>query len=133
MARARCSVVIGDDTDSVRARLRTLLEAMPGISRVGEAADAPGTIALIQSMRPSLVILDMMMPGGGGLAILSWLQQTRILCTTIVLTNHTLPAYRLRCERAGAQFFFDKSYDMDEFLSTVQLLTAMPMRQEPTT
>ena len=52
MAIARCSVVIGDDTDSVRARLRTLLEAMPGISRVGEAADAPGTIAPIQSMRP---------------------------------------------------------------------------------
>ncbi len=129
MATARYGVVIGDDTDAMRSRIRTLLEAMPGVGQVGEAADAPGTIELIQSMRPTLVILDVVMPGGGGLAVLRWLRQAGIRCTTIVLTNYVVPTYRLRCERAGAQFFFDKAYDMDEFLSTVRLLTSSPIRE----
>lgn len=119
-------IVIGDDAIAVRARLREALCAQVASVEVCEASDAQETIELIQSRWPMLAILDLSMPGGGGLAVLEWLQQSHVPCIPIVYTNHSHPAYRRRCQRAGVQFFFDKAYDMDELLSTVRLLMAFP-------
>jgi DNA-binding NarL/FixJ family response regulator len=59
--------VIADDHQLVRAGLRAELDARFVI--VGEADDAPGAIDVIAARQPDLVVCDLSMPGGGGLAV----------------------------------------------------------------
>ncbi|MFO0707073.1 MAG: response regulator transcription factor [Nitrospira sp.] len=126
MAAEPFNVVLGDDGALVRARLRAALTAVPGIGVVAEASDTTGTIELIRSVQPALVIVDLMMPGGGGLAVLRWMQEARVNATRIVWTNWALPEYRARCQRAGANYLFDKSYDLDALIRTVRSLLPPP-------
>jgi len=119
-------IVIGDDAVAVRARLREALCALAAFVEVREASDAQATIGLIKTLRPALAIVDLSMPRGGGLAVLDWLEGSQLSCTPIVYTNHSHAAYRHRCQRAGAPFFFDKAHDLDELLSTVRWFMALP-------
>ena len=61
------SVVIADDHAMMRAGLRAGLG--DGFLIVGEADDAPGAIDVIGARTPDLVVCDLHMPGGGGLAV----------------------------------------------------------------
>ncbi len=62
-------VVLADDHALVRAGLRAELGA--GFVVVGEADDAPGAIDVVNAHRPDLVVCDLRMPGGGGLAVVA--------------------------------------------------------------
>jgi DNA-binding NarL/FixJ family response regulator len=60
-------VVLADDHDVVRAGLRA--ELGPDFVVVGEASDAPGAVDVVEARRPDLVVCDLHMPGGGGVAV----------------------------------------------------------------
>jgi two-component system, NarL family, nitrate/nitrite response regulator NarL len=79
-------IVIADDHPIFRDGLRRLLEAEPGIEVVGEAADAAGTVRVVTSTRPDLLLLDLSMPGGGGLEALRDLVDANHPVTIVVLT-----------------------------------------------
>lgn len=79
-------IVLADDHPIFRDGLRTLLEAEPGFEVVGEAADAAGTVRCVTEKRPDLLLLDLSMPGGGGLAVLSDLADAGQAVRTVMLT-----------------------------------------------
>lgn len=62
------NILVVDDEPLARARLRRLIEALPGHVCVGEAADGVQTLAACQQLRPDVVLLDIRMPGPDGLA-----------------------------------------------------------------
>ncbi len=66
---APLSVFIADDEPLARRRLRRALAAFPEFSVVGEAGDTAAALAEIERLRPRLLLLDIQMPGGGGLEI----------------------------------------------------------------
>jgi DNA-binding NarL/FixJ family response regulator len=61
-------VVLADDHAIVREGLRHVLHDEPGFTVVGEAATATDVVPLVLTHRPDVVLLDIAMPGGGGLA-----------------------------------------------------------------
>lgn len=61
-------VVLADDHAIVREGLRHVLHDEPGFTVVGEAATATDVVPLVLAHRPDVVLLDIAMPGGGGLA-----------------------------------------------------------------
>jgi len=112
-------VIIVDDSPVVRARLVTMLAEAPGVRVVGEAWDGPEALRLVRTHAPDVVVLDLNLPGMNGLEVLALLKEDPSPPVVIVLTNHPHDRYRLACVRAGADFFFDKSRDIERVVVTV--------------
>ncbi len=77
-------VMLVDDEQAARERLRQLLAPIPGLEIVGEAADGEQAIERIVQLRPDLVLLDIQMPGCTGLEVAACLPAPRpriIFCT----------------------------------------------------
>ena len=77
-------VMLVDDEQAARERLRQLLGPIPGLEIVGEAADGEQAIERILELRPDLVLLDIQMPGCTGLEVAACLPTPRpriIFCT----------------------------------------------------
>lgn len=104
-------VVIADDSVVIRDRLKAMLAEVGPVEVVGEARDAPETIAVLEHERPDVVILDLFMPGGGGLRVLERLRGMDDRPVVIIHTNFPEPEYLKACRRLGAEHFLDKSDD----------------------
>ncbi|MCD6386603.1 response regulator transcription factor [Candidatus Sumerlaeota bacterium] len=107
-------VFIADDSALVRERLITMLTDVPEIEIVGEAEDVPTAITAIQRAKPDVVVLDIRMPGGSGIDVLSHVNKVLPKVVVIILTNYPQPQYRKKCMELGARFFFDKATEFEK-------------------
>jgi DNA-binding NarL/FixJ family response regulator len=110
-------VVLADDSEVVRQRLRSVISGVPDVRIVGEAADADQALARIREHAPDVVVLDMFMPGGGGTRVLQDLAGADRRPIVLVFTNFAYPEYRDACLQLGADHFLDKSADLERLLS----------------
>ena len=113
---------IVDDSDPIRQRLVSVLEAIDNVSVVGQARNATEAIAGIRVARPDFVLLDLHLERGSrsGIDVLNTVHRELPAVTFIVLTNHSEPQYRLACARAGATHFLDKSTEFDDVRTIVE-------------
>jgi len=107
-------VFIADDSIVVRGRLKEALEEQGSIRIVGESGDAEQAIQEIRRLEPDVVILDIRMPGGGGLPVLIDVKARDPSRIVIVFTSFPLPPYRQKFSAAGADYFFDKVQDIQQ-------------------
>jgi len=95
-------ILLADNHTLVRAGIRALLEQIPNVVVVGEAADGREAIKLVEQHRPNLVLMDITMPVMNGLEatvrIVKDFPQTRV----VMLSVHTDEEYVLQALRAGA-------------------------------
>jgi DNA-binding NarL/FixJ family response regulator len=96
------SVLLADDHTLVRAGLRKLLESIPGISVVGEAGDGLALLALAEELKPSLVLMDIAMPGLNGLEATARLVKTLPGIRVMILSMHQNEEYVRRALHHGA-------------------------------
>jgi len=80
-------VFVADDHELVRFAMRTLLEAQGGIEVVGEASDTQGAIEGCEETRPDVLLLDMRMPGEGGVEVCRRVKETVPETAVLVLTS----------------------------------------------
>jgi len=80
-------VFIADDHELVRYALRTLLEAEPGIEVVGESPDGEGAVAAVADGGIDVVLLDLRMPGIGGIEACRLIKEARQDINVLVLTS----------------------------------------------
>jgi len=119
-------VVLADDSEVVRQRLRGAISAIPDVAIVGEAADADQALARIREATPDVVVLDMFMPGGGGTRVLQDLAGIEHRPIVLVFSNFAYPEYRDACLQLGADHFLDKSADLEILLKTIEQLAQKP-------
>jgi two-component system, cell cycle sensor histidine kinase and response regulator CckA len=112
-------VVIADDSALLRRRVRRELEDDPTIAVVGEAADAPSAVALVERLRPDTLLLDLRMPGGG-FSVLEAAKRLEPAPAVVVLTNYGFDEYRDRAATLGADEFLDKSRQIGEIAGAVR-------------
>jgi DNA-binding NarL/FixJ family response regulator len=105
------TVLIADDHPVVRQGLRTFLGVQDDIEVVGEAADGAQAVSLAETLRPDIVLLDLNMPAGGGLAALQELRARRLPPRVLVLTSVTERGHVLPAVRAGAAGYLYKDVD----------------------
>jgi DNA-binding NarL/FixJ family response regulator len=122
-------VLIADDSEVIRRRLVSLLEEVPGVEIVGVAADTGEAIRAVETLRPDVVVLDLRMPGGGGLEVLRQVKRATDGPTIIILTNYAEPQYRRSATAQGANFFLDKSTEFEKVVEVLKTLTGR--RGEP--
>ena len=99
-------VYIADDSVVVREKLKEALEETDFIKVVGESGDAVQAITDIRRLDPQVTIIDISMPGGGGLSVLQDLKARTPDRVVIILTSFPFPQYRQACLAAGADYFF---------------------------
>ena len=121
-ARKPLAVVLADDSEVVRQRLRSAIDAIPQVTVVGEASDADQALTCIRTEAPDLVVLDMFMPGGGGTKVLQQLAGVDRRPIMLVFTNFAYPEYREACLQLGADHFLDKSADLNRLVSIIKQL-----------
>jgi DNA-binding NarL/FixJ family response regulator len=117
--QARSKVFVADDSPIVRERLISLLTELPNVEVVGETGVALEAIDSIRRLKPTAVVLDISMPGGGGMSVLETIKKDDEAPLVIMLTNFSNEPYRRRCLQLGADYFFDKS---SEFEKVIQVL-----------
>jgi DNA-binding NarL/FixJ family response regulator len=113
-------VLVADDHPFFRDGLRVMLDATPDTELVGEAADGNETIALARSLRPDVILMDLRMPGMGGIEatrkILGESPQVGILVVTMIEDDDSVFA----AMRAGARGYLLKGADKDEMLLAIR-------------
>lgn len=95
-------ILIADDHGLLRAGLRTLLNAEPDLEVVGEAADGEETLRLTRELQPDVVLMDISMPGCGGIETTRRLVDLRSAVRVLILTVHEDTALLQAAIRAGA-------------------------------
>ena len=117
--KIRVRLVLVDDSQVVRAGLRSLLGTEPGIEIVGEAGSVTAAVATCAMAKPDVVLLDIRLPDGTGFdacrQILSRLPDTRVLILTSV-ADETLVDEAIR---AGAHGYLLKEIDGRGLLQAV--------------
>ncbi len=107
------TVFLVDDSDVVRQHLTQLVQSVPGAQVIGEADMAFDAIYAIRRLKPSVVVLDIAMPGGSGIEVLEAIRREAHRPTVIMLTNFSQERYRERCLELGADHFLDKLSQID--------------------
>lgn len=95
-------ILLADDHALVRAGIRALLEAMPGIEIVGEAKDGQEALAKIAESRPDVVLMDIAMRGLGGLEAASRIAAEWPDVKVVILSMHANEEYVAEALKAGA-------------------------------
>jgi len=107
-------VMIADDSDMFRARLVNLISENSSIGIVGEARDGMGATILIEKYKPDVVILDIRMPRENGFDVLKQVKKNKSAPIVIMLTNYPYKQYKERCQKDGADYFFDKATEIEK-------------------
>lgn len=112
-------VLLADDHPLLRHGLRALLEQVGGAEVVGEASDGEEAVALALSLNPDVVVMDLVMPGVGGLEATRRLVDRRPEMGILVLTMSEDDASVFAALRAGARGYVLKGTAGEDFLSAV--------------
>lgn len=105
---------MADDHAVVRTGLRLLINQQPDMEVAGEASDAKAVISITSELKPNVVVLDLSMPGGGGLRAISRIREACRSTRIVVLTMHDDPAYvRSVLAAGGWGYILKQSADVD--------------------
>ena len=104
------NVFIVEDSEAMRESLRSMLSEFHDVRIAGYAADETGAIEQINALLPDVVILDLNLQSGSGVAVLKNIKKHHAAITVMVLTNCNGELYADACKRANADYFFDKSF-----------------------
>lgn len=113
-------VLIADDHALVRAGIRALVERIEGVVVVGEAGTGSEALSLVEELKPTLMLLDITMPDGGGFEVLDHVAKNFPGVRVIVLTVHEAGEYAIRALRQGAAGFLPKSAASTELEQAIQ-------------
>jgi DNA-binding NarL/FixJ family response regulator/EAL domain-containing protein (putative c-di-GMP-specific phosphodiesterase class I) len=116
---ARVTIVIAEDEPEVRDVLQTVIATDQGLRLVGAAEEAESAIALASEHRPDVALVDVRMPGGGGVRatreILARSPETRVVAFSAFEDVETV----LAMLKAGARFYVSKSDPTEEILQAI--------------
>ncbi|HXV86926.1 MAG TPA: response regulator transcription factor [Gemmatimonadales bacterium] len=95
-------VLLADDHELVRSGIRSLLEQLPGIQVVGEAANGREAVAMVAAQHPDVVLMDLTMPEMGGLVATARIVRDHPRTRVLVLSMHSDEEYVAHALKAGA-------------------------------
>jgi DNA-binding NarL/FixJ family response regulator len=110
------TVLIVDDSESVRASVRALFEAEPEFTVAGEAVNGMDAINQAEELSPDLIILDLSMPIMNGLEAAEALKSSSPSTPIYILTAHGGPEVDRAARAAGVDAVFSKGEDMDAMM-----------------
>jgi DNA-binding NarL/FixJ family response regulator len=119
---ARVRVFVVEDSSLIRKRIIDNVKGLGDFDVVGFAESEQEAIEAIVRTLPDVVVTDIRLKEGSGIEVVRKLRQqlTRSMPKIYVLTNYAYPEYKRQCSLVGADGFFDKSAEYDNFLMALQ-------------
>ena len=103
------TVLLADDHTIFRAGLKSLLDAEMGIEVVGEASTGDEAVEMVREVKPDIVVMDLSMPGSGGLEATRRITALQLPTRVLVLTMHAEQEYLVPVLEAGAHGYLTKT------------------------
>jgi len=116
----RITVVLADDHEVVRAGIRMVLEAQEDIEVVAEAGDAEAATRYVLGHKPTVLVLDLSMPGMSGLDAIPKALETSPETDIVVLTMQDEPAFARKALQAGAKGYVMKHSAASELVEAIR-------------
>jgi DNA-binding NarL/FixJ family response regulator len=117
---APVTVLLADDHPVVREGLRGMLDAEPGITVVAEAASGAEAVAMARQHRPHVVLMDLRMPGGDGVAATADIRADVPGTRVVVLTTYETDADIVRAVEAGASGYLLKDTTRRDLVGAIR-------------
>ncbi|WP_269583841.1 response regulator [Roseibium sp. Sym1] len=112
-------ILLADDHPIVREGYLRLLERQPALSVVAEASDGEAALAAFVAHAPDIVLMDLSMPGTGGLAAVEAILARAPHARIIVVSMHQGAIFAQKAMAAGAMGFVSKSSPPEELVSAI--------------
>ena len=116
-------VVIADDHHLVRQGIRALLEKAGDIEVVGEAADGPEALALVERLLPDVLVIDIAMPHLNGLDAVGRLRSLEVKTRALILSMYADETLVRQALRNGAKGYLLKRAVTEELLLAVRAVS----------
>jgi DNA-binding NarL/FixJ family response regulator len=117
---ARLTILLADDHPVVRQGLKTFLDLQPDMEVVGEAATGTEAAARAEELAPDVVLLDLVMPGGGGIEAARRIREACPATKVIVLTSYAEDENVIPALKAGASGYVLKDVEPAELADGVR-------------
>jgi two-component system, NarL family, invasion response regulator UvrY len=114
------TIMLVDDHAVVREGYRAVLHKQPGLRVVAEAADGAAAYRLFKKTRPDLVIMDLTLPGIGGIETIRRIRQWDPAACILVFTMHQNAAFAVQAIRAGARGYVTKTSPPEALVQAVR-------------
>ncbi len=118
-------ILIVDDHPSVRAGVRRAIEGA-GMRCCGEAASRDEAVAQIALHNPDGVILDLNLPDGSGLDVISWIREHSQTMAILMLTISDEDSHLLAAMKSGASAYVKKSAPLSQVVASLKAALAQP-------
>jgi DNA-binding NarL/FixJ family response regulator len=120
--RAKLRVFLVEDATPVRRRIAEAFLAIQDVIVVGEAEDTAPALTEIATCGADVAVVDLRLTASSGIELIAQLSREQPSVLTVVLTNHVSAPFRTACQRAGADFFFDKTSEFDAACRVIEAL-----------
>lgn len=117
-------VMIVDDHPMVRDGLKVFLSVSPGMECSGEASSGEEALELCRAVKPDVVLMDLLMPGMGGVAAIQAIRQHLPHVRIIALTSFAEQDLVHQAIRAGAVGYLLKNVTMDDLAEAIRAASA---------
>ncbi|MFF5142302.1 response regulator [Streptomyces sp. NPDC013157] len=114
------SLLIVDDHPVVRDGLRGMFESAPGFTVLGEASNGAEAVTLAGTLDPDVILMDLRMPGGGGVDAIRELTRRGARAQVLVLTTYDTDSDTLPAIEAGATGYLLKDAPREELFTAVR-------------
>lgn len=115
-------IVIADDHVIFRQGMKHLMEKDPGIKLLGEAGNSSELLEILGKLDIDLVVLDISMPGIGGIVTLQTIRNEFPQVKVLILTMHKQSEYMFQAISNGADGYLLKEDSDDEFFSAISAI-----------
>ena len=122
MGAKATSILLVDDNKTFLNAVAGALQQLDGARVVGAAHSGLAALQLIGDLHPDVVLLDISMPGMGGLEVAGQLKDQPSAPAIIMLSMHDSDAYRHAAAAAGVRAFINKDNVMSELLPLIAQL-----------
>jgi two-component system, NarL family, response regulator NreC len=116
-------ILLADDHSVVRAGLRTLIKTEPDFDLVGEAADGNQVLQLASQLKPDIVVMDVSMPGLGGIDAMQKLKELVPQTRVLILTFHEDESLVRKAISSGASGYIIKRAAESELINAIRIVS----------
>jgi two-component system, NarL family, response regulator DevR len=126
-------ILLVDDHDIVRLGLMTLLNDQPDMEVIGEASTAAEAVRATKTLRPNVVLMDIRLPGEGGIEATRQITQQISESKVVMLTSFADDELVVRAIRAGAMGYVLKQVGNEELLRAIRAAARGEALLDPST